>query len=244
MKKNNNVIKNIALLKEICGQELEIGHVCDVLGIRVIDSYPLEKEGYLICMNGIKKILVSSKIKNKHKRKFILGHEVGHFMMHGKNLYSCECITEGAELTSNSSKQEAEANNFASELLLSSDMLREELPITHLNFSIIKDIASKHDISVTMTAIKAVQNSKTCDEMLICYENNELKWFTAGIPEIKRNQIPNICPAQGFEVGRKMAVNGYWDGLYEGTVYQELFSPCENQILVLLAGNQFCHSSW
>lgn len=61
--------------------------LCRVLGIEIISDKPLHKDGYLVCRDGCKLIFVNSLIHNPHRRKFIVSHEIGHFLLHRDNLY-------------------------------------------------------------------------------------------------------------------------------------------------------------
>ena len=55
-------------------------NLCNTFGIEVIDNEPINKDGYLVCDRGCKLIFVSSNITNRHRKKFIISHELGHFL--------------------------------------------------------------------------------------------------------------------------------------------------------------------
>ena len=87
--------------------------LCRVLGIEIISDKPMHKDGYLVCRDGCKLIFVNSLIHNPHRRKFIVSHEIGHFLLHRDNLYCCDNILEIGTSSINTSHQEYEANRFA-----------------------------------------------------------------------------------------------------------------------------------
>lgn len=41
-------------------------------------------------------------------------------------------------------------------------------------------VASQFDVSITSTAIRCVQLSNTEDELLLCYNDGKLAWFSTG----------------------------------------------------------------
>ena len=120
---------------------VNLDHICKELGIRVKKDQPLGKDGYLICQNGKKIILVNSRITNRHRQNFIISHELGHFLLHRDQLYSCDHISEAANQNVNSQLQEREANTFATELLIPHTELAKFIPVNPVSFSDIFRIA-------------------------------------------------------------------------------------------------------
>ena len=210
---------------------------CEDLGIRVISDKLLEKDGYLVCAEGQKLIFISSRITNAHRKRFIVAHEIGHFLLHSGQLYGCSDIVESKTLRVNSRDQESEANMFASELLLPKELLQKCIPNRRLSFDDICRIALSFDTSVTFSALKAVQFSKTEEEILLCYEGQSLKWYSLANNAVRRSQVPYQCPI--LNVTQKKVpedISGIWDDMFSGTVHQEFFHPFGTQTLILLSG--------
>lgn len=220
-------------------KRIDLYLLCKIFGIIVIDNHALDKDGYLICANGLKLIFVSSMIRNTHRKRFVIAHEIGHFLMHRDQLYCCDEIRMNQPPKVNTTSQEMQANEFASELLLPTDELIAYLPNKHISFALISKLANMYDVSVTMTAIKAVKNSSTEDEILLCYENNQLKWYATGNTSVRYSRIPVRCPIELEYCSSNSRVSGYWDDLFNGYVSQEIFKPYGNQYLVLLAGEEW-----
>ena len=76
--------------------------------------------------------------------------------MHGESLYGCTNVTEFSNISVNSSRQEHEANLFASEFLLPSSSVQNIIPNRDLCIDDIKMIARTFKMSFTSCAIKAV----------------------------------------------------------------------------------------
>lgn len=213
-------------------------HICKELGIKIVSDKPLEKDGYLICYNGKKVILVSNKINNHHRRDFIIAHELGHFLLHRNLIYSCNNVSEFSSYNLNTQGQESEANEFASELLMPNSELGKQIPVGRITFQNIFDISNLFGVSVTHAAMKAVTASKSEDEVLICYEHKKLKWYKSANKYTYPRMIPKDCPIQVETWEKETNVNGIWESLYHGTVHQEIFSPIPGQHLILLSGKR------
>lgn len=244
MSNSGKVCEAISLVRQMaCGKEkIDPFFVCKLFGIVVIDTYKLDKEGYFVCKNGYKLIFVSSNVINQHRKEFIVAHELGHYLMHGNQLYGCTNIGLVQNQQINTPMQEKEANEFASELLLPTELLKKQLPLKQLSFDVVIEIANIYDVSVTMTAIKAIQNSKSEDEILLCYEEGILKWFASTNKNIKLAQIPARCPMDLDSNSNYGNVTMFWDDIFVGSVQQEVFRTYGEQYLVLLSGNEWNES--
>lgn len=212
--------------------------LCRTLGIEIISDKPMHKDGYLVCTDGCKLIFVNSKIQNFHRRKFVVSHEIGHFLLHRGDLYCCANISEISLPSINTSRQEYEANQFASEYLIPQEELVPLIPPRSLQFSDISKIANYFDVSMTFAALKSVQLSNTEDEILICYDGQRIKWFASADRTLRLENIPAECPVDLSKARSVSNITGAWDSLYDGSVHQEIFNPFANQKLVLLSGSR------
>ncbi len=209
--------------------------ICAQMGIKVKCDRPLDKDGYLICCGGKKIILVSSRISNRHRKNFIIAHELGHFLLHRDQLYSCEHISAVANQNVNSEQQEQEANDFASELLLPSQEMKKYIPKDPITFRNIEYIATRFDISKTHAAIHAITASNSEAEILICYKDQKRKWYVTANSDVLPYMVPFKCPIHLEESPVESDISGVWTTLFPANVHQELFSPCPHQYLVLLS---------
>ena len=232
----------LTIANEIAPSSRNPYDLCKELEVEVINNRELHKDAYFICQEGLKLIFVNSCIKNRHRRKFVTAHEIGHYFLHQDELYCCNNISEinlSSSIKVNSSSQEYEANTFASEYVLPTSLLQEKLPNREIHFSDIFTIANEFDVSVTLTAMKSIQCSKTESESLLCYENNRLKWFAfSNNNDMDKSAIPSRCPFDSLLCSQTADITGYWDDLYRGSVHQEVFSPYGKQRLILLSGQR------
>lgn len=235
---NLNIKTAIDFSRQIISTVANPYDLCSVLDIDVVLDRKTHKDGYLICESGCKIIIVSSDISNPHRRKFIISHELGHFLMHRERLFCCDSISETCFSNKiNSIDQEYEANEFASEYLMPRLDLLKLLPNRVLCFADISRIARHFDVSMTFSAIKSVRSSNTESEILLCYHGDILKWFVCADDSLRYSQLPSRCPVDLMTNGPAKVV-GIWDSLYEGTVNQEIIHPISNQNLILLSGKR------
>jgi len=218
--------------------------LCKTLGIEIITDKPIHKDGYLVCQEGYKLIFVSSKIQNFDRRKFVISHEIGHFLLHRDNLYCCSNVSEIGLSSINTSGQEYEANQFASEYLMPLKELTPLIPLQSLHFSDISQIADYFDVSMTFAALRAIRVSNTEDEILICYDGQKIKWFASADRTLRLRDIPQQCPIDLSKAPSQSDISGAWNSLYDGSVHQEIFNPFANQRLVLLSGNRVCEKEF
>ena len=215
---------------------VNIHNICQKFDINVINNQPLNKDGYLICHRNKKIILINGKITNRHRQRFIIAHELGHYLLHRDQLYSCDRISDTIEKNVNSPLQEIEANQFANELLIPKIALSEYIPVGPVKLSNILDVATTFDVSITHAAIQTVTASNDETEILLCYDSQKLKWYKSASKNLFAQAIPKTCPVQLDLAAQKQLISGAWTELYHGTVLQEVHHIYGNQYLVLLSG--------
>ena len=220
-----------------CRYPVDIESICKELGIKIKDNYPLDKDGYLICQNGKKIILINSQITNRHRKRFIIAHELGHFLLHRDQLYSCDHISDATQQNINTQVQEKEANAFATELLIPQCELKKHIPVAPITFDSIFDIARVFDVSVTHAAMQAILSSNAESEVLICYDKQYRKWYLSAHRYTFPRMVPVKCPIHLPSTASTADITGAWTELYNGSVHQEIFCPYGEQYLVLLSGN-------
>ena len=226
---NGTVSDAIEIVRYFAGEKVHYNPIklCEQLGIEVITNKMLNKDGYLVCGDGLKMVWVSSKIQNKHRQEFVVAHEVGHFLMHQEQMHCCSNISIAPTTKVGSSRQEREANSFATELLMPANVLAPLLPNGSLCFSDISRIADFFDVSMSHAAIKCIQNSKAENEILLCYDAGKLKWAIAKEQRWLHNKLPVCAPMDFANITRPLWVKGVWDSVYKGSVYKKYFIRME-----------------
>lgn len=112
---------------------------------------------------------------NEERKRFSIAHELGHLLMNHLTSIQKAC-TDVDMLSWYQISQETQANFFASELILPTNLVRKKCDVEKVNFEPIKAIANEFRTSLTATAIKFV---RLCPEQCAVVYSSEgrIKWF-------------------------------------------------------------------
>jgi Zn-dependent peptidase ImmA (M78 family) len=155
--------------------DMDIEDIIQSQGVAAIQSVKMNGSQARIMINGSNSIIsINQNIKYEPKRRFILAHELGHHTLH-KNLKYFNDDAKSLSEWLAKGKHEKEANEFASELLMPSQLFMEEVGGKKFNFDIIKTMSSFFCTSLTATLLKY----KTLGDYPIAVvysENKRVKW--------------------------------------------------------------------
>ncbi len=219
--------------------------ICIRFGINLIDIHPLTNDGYYISHHFNKYIYCSSHIRGVH-RKFVIAHELGHYFLHNnETIQICSGIINAFNRHLLISESESEANAFAAEILLPSQFVKELLPPKQsVTLSTINAIAKQFEVSLTMTGIRCIENSKTQNEILLCYYKGGLKWH-AYSDDIEYGRLDRTIPPGSLAsdiienppTQRQVlhtSNKGIWNYSEDNQVIEECIMIAKDTVLVLL----------
>ncbi len=109
------------------------------------------------------------------RKRFSIAHELGHLLL--GHVTSIQKICNSEDMMNwHQTNHETQANFFASELILPSNLINKRCDIKNINFDPIKQIAEDFRASLTASAIKFI---RLCPEKcaIVCSENSKIKWF-------------------------------------------------------------------
>jgi Predicted Zn peptidase len=134
--------------------DLGLEEMCNAVNIQINDVAIAGAEGRILMNRDNAVVAVNSAITHPGKRRFIIAHELGHFLMHQdlKTLFTDddETLAEWHQRGAH----EQEANEFASEILLPSGLFKEKVKGKKLNINLIEDVASYFGSSLTASFLK------------------------------------------------------------------------------------------
>ena len=120
-------------------------------------------------------IFVSSKARPE-RRRFTIAHELGHFILHRASQPSFLCDKESIYSGIDNLKQiEREADDFASNLLMPGDMLRDRIAGKRIDFHLIGDLAKEFGVSLESMSIRIVKYTEQ-RAMLVYWDHGFLKY--------------------------------------------------------------------
>lgn len=136
------------------------------------------KEGEIVSYGGRSIITLNSDIKFEGKKRFIAAHELGHYEMH-RDLTPLIVDSESDLLSwYKGGAQEVQANEFAAELLMPSEVFYNFCIGKRFSPKLIEDLSLRFKVSKTAAILRFVKRGRhpVC---VVCCENNRMKWWKA-----------------------------------------------------------------
>lgn len=139
-----------AKLDGVQTEPLDLESLASKLGVRVV-TRPMEDQfsGHLSLKNGAWEIVVNS-LHHWRRQRFTLAHELGHFFLHR---WQCQDFTDTVFFRNDEiSPMEAEANQFAAELLMPEEEFKRYLDEVS---SKVEDLAEYFGVSALAVRVRA-----------------------------------------------------------------------------------------
>jgi Zn-dependent peptidase ImmA (M78 family) len=134
-------------------------------------------DGCIVREGNTAVITVNSAIEFEGQKRFVIAHELGHFFLH-PNTRQIETVDKNQinNWTDKQETEEYEANLFAAELLMPSDLFFPRLKGQRPSFELIESLAKNFNTTYTATAVQFVLNTKE-ECALISSSNRQRSWF-------------------------------------------------------------------
>lgn len=134
------------------------------------------KEGEIVSLGDKSIITINSNIEFDAKKRFAAAHELGHFEMH-RELKPIFSDTE-ADMMSwyQGGPHEMEANEFAAEFLMPSEVFYKECEGKKFDPKVIEHLAKRFKVSKTAAILKFVKRGNHPVFIVYC-KDNKMKWF-------------------------------------------------------------------
>lgn len=132
-------------------------------------------EGRLVYRDGHGTITVNQNIPHIEKKRFVIGHEIGHVELHldTSNIAICD---ENALHDYKKQSQESWANEFAAELLMPTFLFEAACAEEALCMDLIRHLAKTFRTSITATAIRYTRIGPT-PAAVIYTRGGYVRWF-------------------------------------------------------------------
>lgn len=204
MKKNNAYIKAQQVLED-CGLD-EITDIEMKLFVSGLDAILIEEEELINCdgkiIFGKSKTLIkiNSNIQFEQRKRFVVAHEIGHMIMHRNmqlpdDTFANFNIFEGMEKTLKNGRQELEANQFASELLMPEKLFLKMANGKKFSPLLIKQLSERFQTSLTATVFRYIQFEELHPLCLVFIENGRVKnWKKSDDLRVWLNDYINLAP--------------------------------------------------
>lgn len=186
-----SVIKKLYINRPL---QYEIEDIVNYRGPFIRNRELPSAEGAIIFHGNEALILVDSNITLEEKKRFVLAHELGHYEIHRALAPYFKCNENDFQDWSSNKILETEANYFAAELLMPSEIFLNYSKYDRFGPEILRNISSSFGTSLLSTAIRYADIGNDPVAMFFI-KNNQIKWYkAANFPYFvelgARNRIP------------------------------------------------------
>jgi len=159
-------------------------------------------DGRLVMKKGRSIVTIDSKIEFEQRKRYVLAHELGHILLHADKEAS---FTDDDSTIDGYKKgpQEKEANDFAAELLMPSDLFKASCDKRKFSPELISELAQKFNTSLTSTVYRFVDLGN--HPIVTFYSKNKKVqyWKKSSdlyyrIPDINKLNVPTGSVANEF----------------------------------------------
>lgn len=110
------------------------------------------------------------------RQRFTIAHELGHFVLHRSRQQSFNCDKQSVHTGIDTLRNiEREADDFASNLLMPGDLLREWISSRRIDFRVLGDIAQRFHVSFEALCIRFIKFT-TQRAILVYWDNGYVKY--------------------------------------------------------------------
>lgn len=164
--------------------EIKVTLIAEHRGATVVESYLTSSEGRMVRRGNKGKITVPTNETNVGRKRFSIGHELGHFELHPHLTNFVACTKSDMTDWKGYKKRETEANIFSAELLMPEPLFAPRIVRKTPNMKLIQKLANEFRTSLTATAFRYIQLTKEpC--ALIYSVNGKIDWFSKNKKDFK-----------------------------------------------------------
>jgi Zn-dependent peptidase ImmA (M78 family) len=181
-----DIIKALDIRKP---SEIVVELIAEQRGATVVTGYLGASEGRLVRRGKRGKITVPFNVTNVGRRRFSIGHELGHFELHSKLAEYIDCSKEDMTDFNGYKKRETEANLFSAGLLMPKELFVPKIVRKKPNMKLMEELAGEFNTSLTATSCRYMQITKEPCALIYCVDGR-IMWS-------KRNEFPFSLKKKG-----------------------------------------------
>jgi len=145
------------------------------------------KEGEIVSVDNRSIITINANIQFETKKRFAAAHELGHYELH-RHLKPIFSDTEEDLMNwYKAGPHETEANEFAAEFLMPSELFHKQCERKKFEPKVIDHLAQRFQVSKTAAILKFVKRGNHPVFIMYCHDN-KMKWWQ------KSGDFYHFCP--------------------------------------------------
>ncbi|MBS1770573.1 MAG: ImmA/IrrE family metallo-endopeptidase [Acidobacteria bacterium] len=154
-------------------QQIDLEAIAYDLGA-LVRFTPLQNHEARIVGVGDRAIITVDSTKSFRRRRFSLGHELGHWQLHRGTLLYCASRDIGSERAADAEKM---ANRFAADLLMPRYLFHPELAkFTSPSWEVVAELSTLFNVSRPAAAIRLIDADRF-PVVLVCHRPDGTRWF-------------------------------------------------------------------
>ncbi len=158
-------------------EEIDLHTICFDYNIFVIEKPLRGSLARLIRNHNDKAVIrVSDSIREEGQKRYAIAHEFGHFLLHKEKNQLSVCLQDHLISWYQSSPEEKEANNFASELLMPEFLFQPRCVQIPAYFSAIENLKDEFNTSLTATTLRYIQYTREVCALIVSVDK-KIRWF-------------------------------------------------------------------
>lgn len=147
--------KKLLQESQCTGVPIDVRQIASNFGIIIEEVESDYFEGFSARSEGKAGILINSKYKFEKRKRFTIAHELGHIILPYHNGQQYACTSEDM-VRYYAKDEEVEANEFAAELLMPSDLLEEDCKELDVNLTTINQLSDRYNVSKCAASLRFV----------------------------------------------------------------------------------------
>lgn len=182
--------------KEVARQRGITCRESDFRGVQGFDGALYRSEGKAV-------MIINRSIPYPERQNFTVAHELGHFEIKGHNEKEYHCSGRSIEAFNAERAQETEANQFAAELLMPEQLIRDRMKRNPFNLETVQGISRDFGTSLTAATLRAVEFSEDPCAMVVSIDGR-IKWTRKSVAfryELRSGPISDDTYAVDFFKG-------------------------------------------
>lgn len=196
-----DIIKALDIRKP---SEIVVELIAEQRGATVVTGYLGASEGRLVRRGNRGKITVPFSETNVGRRRFSIGHELGHFELHSNLAEYIDCSKEDMTDFYGYKNRETEANLFSAGLLMPRELFAPKIVRNKPTMKLIEELASEFNTSLTATSCRYMQ--VTIEPCAVVYSvEGKIVWSA-------KNEFPFYLKGRGDALDKDSFAYDAFDG--------------------------------